>query len=95
MQDTKQARAESQQLNSELSRKDDIRVVPKKNFKGQQVFNMDAATTTDEQNAGWRGNGQRKGKGRSPSTFQGYTLEATMQQAECSAAPFNNDGYRG
>ncbi len=87
-------RAESQRLHSELNRKDDSRTDPKKNFKGQPVFNVDMATQNDEQSIGQRGNGRKKGKGRSPSTFQGYMPEATLQQAEYCTVPFNNGGNR-
>ncbi len=57
-------RAESQRLNSELNKKDDPKTGPKKNFKGQPVFNADAAMPTNEQGAGQHGNGRQKGRGK-------------------------------
>ncbi len=68
---------------------------PKKNFKGQPVFSAEVGVQNDEQSAGQHRNGQKKGKGRSPSALQGCMPEAPVQQAEYCAAPFNNGGNRG
>ncbi len=70
-------------MNSELHKKDgpkmDPKMDPKKNVKGQPVFNVDAALPTNEQGAGQRGNGRRKGRGRPPSAFQEYLPDVATQ----------------
>ncbi len=66
--------AESQWLNSKLNRKDDLRMDPKKNFKGQPMFNADAATSTDEQSDEQRNKAQEQSterEGQIPVRFPG------------------------
>ncbi len=61
--------------------KDESRMEPKKDCKGQVMLSAEMTLLSDEQFAGKHGNGQKKAKERPLSVFQGYTPEAAMQQA--------------
>ncbi len=95
LQDTERACSESQWLYSELNKKDDAKTEPKKNFKGQPMFNTDTAPPNNKQNDGQCGGGQRKGRGNPPSAFQEFLPDIGLQQMDKQVAPFDNGGARG
>ncbi len=93
-QNSERARAEHQRLNNELNlnRRDDLKMEPKRNLKGQTLLSADMTLLGDDEFAGKQGNGQKKNKGKCPLAFEGYLPEAPVQQAEyVCIAPFNND----
>ncbi len=66
LQNSERTQSEHQRLNNELctDRRDDSKMEPKKNFKGQAVLSTEMTVLSDKQFARNRGNGQKKAKGR-------------------------------